>query len=300
MAIKGNSLFPKAPGLEPRHRMVLCHYTGHSLQGGGLTPQLRLGCLWHFYVLLFIEIQFLSVDVSLSTLCPGLPVYNLPVCCLKYLYSYLPSFCCFSVCWHCCYWLLWLVFLCFFLVLKSSYRCIYAIFNAGVSFSSFLNTYSLSMSSLESKTLCIDIYFLVLLSFCLTSFLDHFRNDIECLTRTILRSLYLWWDFYCRGTLFLLFSIPVWWCSLPITQSTCNLFFSAIWWFPDFVVLFLLLLLFFSLFYHHSTLLNTEFHSYILIVYSHFFCIRVYSFESFSALADGFSLEFEWQQISSL
>ena len=48
---------------------------------------------------------------------------------------------------------------------------------------SFLDTYSLSMSSLECNALCMVISFLVLWSICLSSSLVHLRKGPEYLTR---------------------------------------------------------------------------------------------------------------------
>ena len=48
---------------------------------------------------------------------------------------------------------------------------------------SFLDTYSLPMSYLGCKALCIVINFLVLWSFCLSSSLVRFKNDPEYITR---------------------------------------------------------------------------------------------------------------------
>ena len=68
----------------------------------------------------------------------------------------------------------------FYVVIESSYRCINAFFNVGESSSFFfLDTYSLSMSSLTCKALCIVMSFLVLWSICFSSSLVHFKNDPE-------------------------------------------------------------------------------------------------------------------------
>ena len=52
-------------------------------------------------------------------------------------------------------------------------------------FPPFLVSYSLSMSSVRCKALCIIINFLVLWFFCLSSSLVHFKNSPEYLTRRI-------------------------------------------------------------------------------------------------------------------
>ena len=58
----------------------------------------------------------------------------------------------------------------FYVIFKSMYRCVNAVFNAGKSSSpSFLDTYSLSTSSLGCYALCMVISFLVLRSICLFS-----------------------------------------------------------------------------------------------------------------------------------
>ena len=72
----------------------------------------------------------------------------------------------------------------FYVVLELLYRCVNVVFNVGMSFSpSFLDTYSLSMSSLGCNALCAVISFLALLSICLSSSLLHFKNVPEYLTR---------------------------------------------------------------------------------------------------------------------
>ena len=68
---------------------------------------------------------------------------------------------------------------CFCIVFESMYGCVNAVFNAGKSsYSVFLDTYSLSMSSLGCNALCIVISFLVLWSSRV-----HLRKCPEYLTR---------------------------------------------------------------------------------------------------------------------
>ena len=75
-------------------------------------------------------------------------------------------------------------FVFFYVVFKSLYRYVNAVFDAGKSSSSsFLDTYSLSTSSLGCNALCKIISFLVLWSICLSSSLVHLRKGPEYLTR---------------------------------------------------------------------------------------------------------------------
>ena len=75
-------------------------------------------------------------------------------------------------------------FVFFYVVFESLYRCVNAVFDAGKSStSSFLDTYSLSTTTLGCNALCMVISFLVLWSICLSSSLVHFRNGREYLTR---------------------------------------------------------------------------------------------------------------------
>ena len=122
----------------------------------------------------------------------------------------------------------------------------------------FLDTYSLSMSSLRCKALCIVISFLALWHISWSYSLVHFNNGPEYLTRC----LSLWWDFCCRAlfregfsfvgdtlSLFFLSSPLVWWCSLLIFPNSSNFpFLRAFCFFFDFAVLFLSLFVFFPLF----------------------------------------------------
>ena len=88
----------------------------------------------------------------------------------------------------------------FYAVFYSLYWCINAIFNAGNS-SSFFSWYSLSMSSLGCKVLCI-IIFLVLWSICFSSSLVHFMYGPEYLSRRtgpVFIGLLLLLLIYCLG-----------------------------------------------------------------------------------------------------
>ena len=74
----------------------------------------------------------------------------------------------------------------FYVVLESLYWWINALFSPDKSsfpLSFFLDTYSLSKSSLRCNALCIVISFLVLWSICLSSSLVHFREGPKYLTR---------------------------------------------------------------------------------------------------------------------
>ena len=117
---------------------------------------------------------------------------------------------------------------------------------------SFLNTYSLSTSSLGCKALYIVISFLVLWSICWSySFVD-LKNGPEYLTRAIAQVFILLMRFLLRILLssnflvllrnyflFLISSLHIWWCPLPIFPSICKFpFLRAFWFFLDLVVLF--------------------------------------------------------------
>ena len=108
---------------------------------------------------------------------------------------------------------------------------------------SFLDTYSLSTSSLGCNALCIAINFLVLWSMCLNS-LVHLKNGPEYLSRIqprylslcqgfcdIVLSRVIFW-FFGDTLFYFLFSFPlVWWCLLPISLSKCTFsFLRAFWW----------------------------------------------------------------------
>ena len=70
-----------------------------------------------------------------------------------------------------------------YIVFESLYRCVNTVFNGGKSSSpSFLETYSLSTSSLGCKALCIVISFLVLWSLCVNLSQVHLRKGLEYLT----------------------------------------------------------------------------------------------------------------------
>ena len=74
-----------------------------------------------------------------------------------------------------------------YIVFESLYRCVNAVsVLASPLPPPFLDTYSLSTSSLECNTLCMVISFLVLWFICLISSLVHFRKGPEYLTRVFI------------------------------------------------------------------------------------------------------------------
>ena len=114
----------------------------------------------------------------------------------------------------------------------------------------FLDSYSLSRSSLGCKALCNVISFLVLWSICWSSSLVHFKNGPKNLTRGYPSRLSLWW-YSCYVVWFRVVfsfslypllkffrsSLLVWW--YPIFQSICRFpFLQASWFFLCLVVLF--------------------------------------------------------------
>ena len=115
---------------------------------------------------------------------------------------------------------------------------------------SFLDTYSLSLSSRVCNSLCVVISLLILWSICLSSSLVRFKNGPEYLTR-------------------------------HITQ------------------VFILLIRFLRHSFVSSCFLVLLRYSFSIVPYISI-CLLFTPWEFFtSALADGFSLEFEWQQVSS-
>ena len=112
---------------------------------------------------------------------------------------------------------------------------------------SFLDTYSLSMSSLGCKAFCIVINFLV---FCLSSFRvfqewsQIFYKRNWSLMRILLQSLvsrsFLVFLTYSYLFLFFILLSPiVWWYLLPIFQSSCNSpSLQVFWFFLNFGLLF--------------------------------------------------------------
>ena len=142
----------------------------------------------------------------------------------------------------------------------------------------FLDTYSLSMSSLECKALCTIIIFLIIWSICVHSSLFYFKNSPEYLT------IAFWWDFcswpwvweafsFFWGTIFLFFqSYPlVWWCPLPIISNSVVIFLLS----KRFNVFLILLFYSFRCFsfptfpYEYGIFFNFKFHSSNLVVYSY-------------------------------
>ena len=120
------------------------------------------------------------------------PSENLPICRLKYPYSCFSFYFCLSEIFN-----LFLMFSVVVLVAFCSISLLVSIFswNSRIDQSSqnstltsplilsILHIYSLSMSTLRCKALCIVINFLVVLLFGLSSSLVHFKNPPEYLTR---------------------------------------------------------------------------------------------------------------------
>ena len=124
-----------------------------------------------------------------------------------------------------------LVFSCEISLVCRLYWCIYAILNAG----EFFPWHIQSVSSFESKALCIVTNFLVIWSISSSSFLVHFKNGLEYFTREtaqvfiffmgFLRLSLVSRSFLVRlGAIFLFFpsSPRVWWYLPSIFPSTCN------------------------------------------------------------------------------
>ena len=121
------------------------------------------------------------------------------------------------------------LFALFYVVFKSSYWGIEAIFNAGESFPpSFLDTYSLSISSMGCKALCIVLYFLILWSICLNSSFFHLRMVPSILQGVQPRYLSLWCDFCYIVWFWIVFSF-----SYGTVEVLNSVFTAALRFFPQ-------------------------------------------------------------------
>ena len=97
----------------------------------------------------------------------------------------------------------------------------------------FFDTYSLSMSSLGYKALCISISLLVFGSICLSSSLVHFKNGLQYLMRgtawvfipfiRFLQCSLILSNFFIFLFEFFFSSPLVWWCQLPIFPIICSI-----------------------------------------------------------------------------
>ena len=147
---------------------------------------------------------------------------------------------------------------------------------------SFLDTYSLSTLSLESKVLHMVISFLVFWPICLTSSLVYFKNGPEYFTKGtapifILLLRFLRFCLVSSSFLFLLrysflifsFISTYLRCLLPISQVFVDFLFSeSSNFFLSLVVEFRFCHVSFSAFhYKHGAFFYTKFHPYVLIVY---------------------------------
>ena len=146
---------------------------------------------------------------------------------------------------------------------------------------SFLDTYSISTSSLGGNALCMVISFLVLWSTCLSSSLLYFKKSPEYLKRNTAlvftrMTSFLLHSFVSSNFVVLLgyylefcLSFPfVWWCQPPRLPSICRfLFFRAFWSCLDLVVQFRQsdVVCGFLLLERH--IYYAKFHSYVLTVY---------------------------------
>ena len=142
---------------------------------------------------------------------------------------------------------------------------------------SFVDTYSLSMSTFECKVLCIVINFLVVRLICLSSFSVHFEKGPEYLTRRISLIRFLLQSsvlriFFSSKVLLSYFFFHLMFDSVHFQYSQIFvIFFSSkcseaflIWLFFSFCC-------FSSLLFHyqHDTFFHDKFYNYILAVYSY-------------------------------
>ena len=97
--------------------------------------------------------------------------------------------------------------------------------------SPFLDTYSLSMSSLRCLVLFFVFNFLVLWSICLISSFIHFKNGPEYLIRDTSKVFIPLMRFqllslvsrsFFRSSEVLFSSPPIWWCPFPVFPGTSN------------------------------------------------------------------------------
>ena len=180
------------------------------------------------------------------------------------------------------------------IILGYLYWCIITIFNAGESYSSF---FSWSIRAVEVSSGIYDLVHSLQFPCSLVHlsefFLVHFLKISLYLTRKLPTCLSLWWDFrsrsflekLSRSSVVLFPSYPssplVWWYLNLIFPSTRSFLLSKppkvvlIWWFC-----------YFSWF------------SFLTFPYLHVTLFTPLEFFT-SVLADGFSLESEWQQVSS-
>ena len=160
------------------------------------------------------------------------------VCCLKYPHSCFSSHFCFLVI------LVMLILALSVLLLVAnllsrflcSLRVVYCHINMQASpLPPFLDTYSLSLSSLGCKTLCIISSFLVLWSIYLSSFLVHFKNVTRVTAKVFIPFMrFLLYSLVSisflvllKYSFFFLSFLLVWWCPLPMFPLFVSFVFSG-------------------------------------------------------------------------
>ena len=192
--------------------------------------------LLRFPFLSHVQVFWCEISLGYCLKCP----YN----CFLLIFSS----CCCSV-YHCVFALVLVavVNLSLFFFMKSSSHLIDVSTLASIVVSplslSFLDSYSLSVSFLGCKALCI-MSFLVLWAICWISYLVRFRTAPSILRRGQPRCLYLWWDSCYTVSVrvvssfswrilfnFFLSSLLVWRCPLPIFPSILKFPFLRVFWF---------------------------------------------------------------------
>ena len=175
----------------------------------------------------------------------------------------------------------------------------------------FLGTYSLTTSSLECKALCMVICFHIFCFICLNSPRIHFKYGLEFATLgtalvfipfikfllfslfsnsflVLLRYASLIFTFISTCLIMSASNYPM---HLYVSFSPCDLIFS---WFGSSISSVFYRFQFFITSIAYFSIPNSVFMSWLFII------IIIHTLELFtSALADGFSLESEWQQVSS-
>ena len=252
--------------------------------------------LWHYFDLLLKYIQFLCwgfpfFTISRSSHMQFHQFVYLEVSIQLFFFSFLFSvflllFYCLSLGWHCCYGLLQLVFFLLSFVGSLSSQIVafmqLSVLESPLS-SSFLDIYSLFISSLSCKALCIIINFLVLWSIPLIFSLDHFMNGQNYLTRRtaqvftpfsrflpqslVLRSFLVLLKYTFLTFSFIYVCLMIYASNIP---KYLQFSFSLFWYFPYLAVLFLALFLFFSFSLSAWCIFQCQkFYSYTLALYSY-------------------------------
>ena len=141
------------------------------------------------------------------------------------------------------------------------------------------------MSSFWWKALCIIIDFLVLWSIYLSSILVHFKNVLEYFTRVTTQVFILWKTFLLQSLVLRSY--------LVLLRYFLLFFFFFFFTFLDWFLQSVSHILRYLQFSFSQNLLNS-----LIIIIIFIIILLLFEFSTL-ALTDGFSLEFEWLQVSS-